>query len=476
MMTEEGLQTLQDLIFTTASHELAARLDSWRDELAAEYPQADADRQQQIAELLSENAVDLRSVLADWALKDNVVATKRPDGTLSDEELAEEAAKNYGLLHQWGRQDLAEQAQTQVEQIASSNLARLARMALQGELNTFWGNDYAANLRDAMRKGACLVTTNPQLVNIAREEDPEYWTPVRDRLRQQHPDYDALELASAMTVQVVVANAQLLRPIWELTEGEIGYVSLQLNPKNAQDTSAMVEQAHWVWPQLTEALGGTPNCVFKVPGTKAGIDAAAELTSNAMGVNITVNYALPQQIAFAGVIEKNSTAQVSFRTQMDGRVDDPVGEELQQLGVSDWEEVKTWCTTAIRQRDYRMLCMSPPRGGVGFTKTRLLPASGRGPWNILRSIHREPEVSTFITIFPNRQEEFDSQPRELDPDGMWTPVPADILEKLLKSKLFRQSYEPDGMTVDEFDDYLPVVRTLKGFSDSFDDFVAWVAS
>jgi len=475
-VTEQSIETLQDLIFKTVPEELSQRLDTWRQKLAAEYARASDQRQQEIAELLHENAIDLQSVLADWNLKNNTVVTRGESYVpVSDAALGEEVAQNYALLQQWARQDLVDQAKAVAEEFATSNLARLARMALQGEVNTFWGNDYAANLRRAMRKGACLVTTNPQLVNIAREEDPEYWTPVRDQLREEHPDYSALDLASAMTVQVVVANAKLLRPIWELTDGQIGYVSLQLNPKNADDTEAMVEQANWVWPRLTEALGGTPNCVFKVPGTKAGIDAAAELTSNAMGVNITVNYSLPQQIAFAGVIEKNSTAPVSFRTQMDGRVDDPVGEELEELGVSDWEEVKTWCTTAIRQRDYRILCMSPQRGGVGFTKTRMLPASGRGPWNILRSIHREPEASTFITVFPNRQEEFDSEPRELNPDGMWTPVPKDILEKLLKSKLFRQSYEPDGMTVDEFDDYLPVVRTLKGFSEGFDDFVAWVA-
>lgn len=475
-MTEEGIQALQDLIFKTVPEELSGRLDTWRKGLAAEYPQASEEGQQELAELLCENAIDLQSVLADWHLKNNaVVASSGEDESVTNEALADEAAQNYALLAEWGRQDLVAQAKVQADEIAASNLARMARMTLQGELNTYWGNDYAAHLWEAMRKGACLVTTNPQLVNIARQEDPDYWTPVRDRLREQHPDYDALDLASAMTIQVVVANAKLLRPIWELTDGQIGYVSLQLNPKNADDTAAMVEQANWVWPRLTEALGGTPNCVFKVPGTKAGIDAAAALTSNAMGVNITVNYSLPQQIAFAGVIEKNSTAPVSFRTQMDGRVDDPVGEELQELGVSNWEEVKTWCTTAIRQRDYRMLCMSPQRGGVGFTKARMLPASGRGPWNILRSIHREPEVSTFITVFPNRQEEFDSEPRKLNPDGMWTPVPQDILEKLLKSKLFRQSYEPDGMTVDEFDDYVPVVRTLKQFSEGFDDFVAWVA-
>ncbi len=474
-MTAEDIQLLQDLMFKSAPGNLSSTLDSWRGELTSAYASACEERQGEIAQLLCENAIDLRSVLADWNLKKNVRVDCGDEQKLTDDELSAEAAENYALLAQWGRDDLVTTAKQAAAEIESSNLARLARMALQGETNTFWGNDYAAHLRETMRRGASLVTTNPQLVNIAREEDPEYWTAVRDRLRQENPNMDALELAYKMTIEVVVANCKLIRPIWELTDERIGYVSLQLNPKNSDDADSMIEQANYVWPQLEEALGGIPNTVFKVPGTKAGLTAAAELTSRRMGVNITVNYSLPQQIAFGAVIEKNSTAPVSFRTQMDGRLDDPVGEELQEAGVSDWEEVKTWCTTAIRQREYRLLCMDPLRGGMGLKKTCMLPASGRGPWNILRSIHREPEVSCFITIFPNRQEEFDSGPRELNPDGMWTPVPPDVMEKLYKSKLFRMGYEPDGMTVDQFDSYLPCVQTLQGFSEQFDDFVAWVA-
>ena len=475
-MTQQDLQVLQDLIFKTPAQDLSSTLDTWRGELEGEYARADDERQAELAELVCENAIDLQSVLADWNLKKNVRVDSGDEPKLTDDELRAEAARSYALLAQWSRDDLVAKAKGSAAEIEASNLARLERMALQGETNTFWGNDYAAHLREAMRKGASLVTTNPQLVNIARQEEPEYWTAVRDRIKAENPGMDALELAYKMTVEVVVANARLIRPIWELTDGRIGYVSLQLNPKNSFDADSMIEQADYVWPLLEEALGGTPNTVFKVPGTKAGLTAAGEITSKSRGVNITVNYSLPQQIAFGAIIEKNSTAPVSFRTQMDGRLDDPVGEELQDAGVSDWEEVKTWCTTAIRQREYRLLCMDPLRGGMGLKKTCMLPASGRGPWNILRSIHREPEVSCFITIFPNRQEEFDGEPRELDPDGMWTPVPADIMEKLYKSKLFRMGYEPDGMTVDEFDTYLPVVRTNTGFSEQFDDFVAWVAS
>ncbi len=474
-MRDEDIEVLQDLVFRTAPQDLSSTLNSWREELNSEYAGASEDRQGEIAQIVCENAIDLQSVLADWGLKQNAIVDSG-DGTLDNAELSAEATKNYALLSQWGRDDLVKQAKETVAEIDDSNLAHLARMALAGEVNTFWGNDYAVHLREAMRKGACLVTTNPQLVNIARQEEPERWTAVRDGMREENPDMDALQLAYEMTIAVVVANCKLLRPIWELTDERIGYVSLQLNPKKSDDADSMVEQANYVWPRLEEALGGTPNTVFKVPGTKAGLAAAAELTSNRMGVNITVNFALPQQIAFGSVIEKNSIAPVSFRTQMDGRLDDPVGEELQEAGVSDWEEVKTWCTTAIRQREYRLLCMGPMRGGMGLTKTNMLPASGRGAWNILRSIHREPEVSCFITIFPDKQELFDSEPLELNPDGMWTPVPPEIMEKLYKSELFRKAYEPDGMTVDEFDSFLPCVRTLEGFSESFDDFVKWVAS
>ena len=85
---------------------------------------------------------------------------------------------------------------------------------------------------------------------------------------------------------------------------------------------------------------------------------------------------------------------------MDGRLDDPVGEELEAAGVADFAEVKKWCTTLVRQREYRLLSKAPQAGGVGLYKSYPLPAAGRGPWNILRSIHNEPEVPLYITIFP----------------------------------------------------------------------------
>jgi transaldolase len=474
-MTDRYSLVVQDMILRTPSAEFVERQADWRVDLAAEHKGAFPERQGEIAEMLAENAMDMRSVLADWRLR---CWQKHPHaascGVVSEAALAGLAEANLAQVRAWGWGDLADAAEAEIASVAASNLAKLTRMTFAGEANTYWGNDYAAHLKTAMRRGAALVTTNPVLVNVARKEQPEYWETVRHALRAQHPKFSPVELAYALTIQVVAQNARLLRPIWELTEGRIGYVSLQLSPECAHDAEKMISEAKWVYERLHAELGGVPNTVFKVPGTRAGIDVAGELTAGGMGVNVTVNYSLPQQIAFAGIIEKRSSAPVSFRTQMDGRLDDPVGEELEAAGVGDWGEVKKWCTTLIRQREYKLLSKAPQAGGLGCARSYPLPAAGRGPWNILRSIHNEPEVPIFITIFPDRQREFDAEPRELNPDGMWEEAPAGYRDKLYQSRLFRQAYEPDGMTPDEFDTYLPTVRTLEQFCAGYQEFLGWV--
>jgi hypothetical protein len=398
-MTNEQTSILQDLIFHTVPGDLAGRLSEFRSDMQKAYKSADEAGKADIAETIAESAIDLKSVLADWNLK---CADTYGDAVATEDQLDEECQANIALLKDLGAADEAKRAEAEIAQLAQSNLVKLTRMTMAGDLNTWWGNDYAVGLRKAMQKGAILVTTNPVLVDIARHEQPEVWTPVRDELRAKYGDAcDPVTLAYAMTIQVVVNNARLLRPIWEITDGALGYVSLQLNPKEATNADKMVEEAEWVFGQLEDELGGTPNTVFKVPGTAAGIPAAERMTAKGMGVNVTVNYSLPQQIAFAGAIEKYSTAPLSFRTQMDGRLDDPVGDQLQEAGIEDWEEVKKWATTAIRQREYHLLNHSPCKGGLGFNKSYPLAASGRGPWNIERGTSNGP-VPNFITIFPTR--------------------------------------------------------------------------
>ena len=55
------------------------------------------------------------------------------------------------------------------------------------------------------------------------------------------------------------------------------------------------------------------------------------------------------------------------------------------------------------------------------------------------------------------------------------PVPEEIVAELdRKFADFRRAYDPDGLTVDEFDSYGPTVRTLRGFISSYQDLVATI--
>jgi hypothetical protein len=53
-------------------------------------------------------------------------------------------------------------------------------------------------------------------------------------------------------------------------------------------------------------------------------------------------------------------------------------------------------------------------------------------------------------------------------------VPAEALEKLMKSEIFRKAYDPNGLKVEEFDDYKPVAVTLKAFGKIFDEFLDYL--
>jgi len=468
---QELADQVRRLVFEVTPEDFAEEMAAVVGEWETQYAAGTQEDQDAIAAALVELSADIVSYLPRWNLQDE----DRYPEVLDTEELIEAAATNCELLEGWGRLEQAKAVQQVAGATATSNLVEITRMTDDEVCNVRWGNDYASGLKSALRRGATLVTTNPQLVNVARTEHPDMWDPVKARLKAEHADADPLQLASLMTMQVVAENARLIRPIWEITGGELGYVSLQLNPTKASDPDAMVDQAEWIFSRMGDLLGGTPNIVFKVPGTKAGLEAAARLTSQAMGVNITVNYSLPQQIAFAEVIEKHSTAQVSFRTQMDGRVDDPIGEELAAAGVEDALGLKTWATAAMRRREFAMLLAEPDEGGRGYKKSFPLGAAGRGPWNITRSLWNGP-VTEFITIFPNRQEQFDAIPRVLDPNALDEPVDEAIIKALRQSKIFCQMYEPDGLTVDEFDDFLPCRLTLKQFSEQFEDFVKWLSA
>lgn len=404
---------------------------------------------------------------------------------------------------------ICEYIRNMAEAFQRSNLRRIAEMRVAGLNHTELGNDYAAFLKYTMYLGASFVTTNPVLVDVAWDADPTYWDPIMDRLVTANPQADTEELARLATLEVVLANMRLLRPIFLLTKGSMGCVSLQVNPKKHGDAEAMIADATTIYEELRTRLeGGVPNVVFKLPGTRAGLDACRALTSKGIGVNITVNFGLFQQLHFAEVIREGQAIFATL-TEMNGRLAYPVRDELlgklpelaaHGIHQADVLEAAAWSGVVVLKKLQKLL----EDKDYDLTRIKPLVASLRiykdSPgYDRLPSAY--PDITetigtSIITVFPDVRHAFDQeQDIVLQADGVHEPVPERVLEVLRHSEIFKQAYYVTDMNWVKNEDerfrprevltledeaavaaWPPVYNTLKQFADSYDHFVQRLVS
>jgi transaldolase len=100
-------------------------------------------------------------------------------------------------------------------------------------------------------------------------------------------DGDARSVFLELALQDVTTACDLLRPVWERTEGGDGYVSIEVDPHFADDTDATIAQA----THFHEAIA-RPNLLVKIPATDAGVAAIEEMTARGYAINVTLIFSL----------------------------------------------------------------------------------------------------------------------------------------------------------------------------------------
>ncbi len=141
--------------------------------------------------------------------------------------------------------------------------------------------------------GLSGVTSNPTIFDNAISTSSDYDKEISELTRQGKT---AEEIYSQLTILDVQLACDALKPVYEKSNGEKGYVSLEVNPHIANDEAATINEAK----KLTEAVG-RPNLMIKVPGTPAGVNAFRELTTQGYNINVTLLFSLKhyQRIAQA---------------------------------------------------------------------------------------------------------------------------------------------------------------------------------
>ncbi|CAN5200556.1 transaldolase [soil metagenome] len=126
-------------------------------------------------------------------------------------------------------------------------------------------------------------TTNPTIFEKALAEGSAY----DDQLASLSKGLTAPEAFEQIEAEDVRAACGLFAGVYESTDGEDGYVSIEVSPHLAHDADGTVSEARRLWE-----LVGQPNVMVKVPGTAAGTRAAQQLLSEGINVNITLLFAL----------------------------------------------------------------------------------------------------------------------------------------------------------------------------------------
>lgn len=184
------------------------------------------------------------------------------------------------------------------------------------------------------------VTSNPSIFSKAFAESDDYDEALEDFAGQGR---DAGEVFELLAVEDIQRTADLFRPIYDDSEGEDGFVSLEVSPELANDTDATLEEARHLWRSVDR-----PNVMIKVPGTDAGIPAIEQLLFEGLNINITLLFSLEgyervMEAYLRGLERRVEAGQpvnriASVASFFVSRVDTAVDEELNALLEKETDE------------------------------------------------------------------------------------------------------------------------------------------
>lgn len=138
--------------------------------------------------------------------------------------------------------------------------------------------------RDVKEKSIVGVTTNPSIFAAAVAGSDHYAEQLADLKTRGVGTGEAVRMITTADVRDA---ADVLRPVYDQTEGVDGRVSIEVDPRFARDTKATIAEAKQLW-----WLVNRPNVMIKIPATPEGLPAITEVLALGISVNVTLIFSL----------------------------------------------------------------------------------------------------------------------------------------------------------------------------------------
>ena len=191
-------------------------------------------------------------------------------------------------------------------------------------------------------KNVVGVTTNPMIFATALSNGSAYNEQVAELAKAGTPVDDAVFEIITLDVH---NTADILKPVYDATDGLDGRVSIEVNPLLARDTQGTIEMAKKLWAKVDQ-----PNAMIKIPVTVEGLPAITAVLAEGISVNVTLIFSLDRyrdvMNAFLAGLEqakkngKNLSTIHSVASFFVSRVDTEIDKRLDNIGFEQAKALK----------------------------------------------------------------------------------------------------------------------------------------
>ena len=200
----------------------------------------------------------------------------------------------------------------------------------------------SGDLQDYVEKGVTGVTSNPAIFEKAIAESNDYDEQMGKLAEESKSSKEIFEV---LTVEDAREATDVLRPVFDRSEGMDGFFSLEVEPHLAHDQQGSIAAAARLFK-----LVDRPNLMIKIPSTEEGYGAIQKSIEDGININITLMFTLSQYErvaeAYISGLEKrlakgydihSITSVASFFVS---RVDTKVDKLLDEMQTLEAKELK----------------------------------------------------------------------------------------------------------------------------------------
>jgi transaldolase len=206
-------------------------------------------------------------------------------------------------------------------------------------------------MRDMHVRG---VTSNPTIFAHALSKGSAYDGQVADLAVR---GVAVEEAARTITTYDIRWACDVLRPVYDQTDGVDGRVSIEVDPRIARDTAKTIAEARALW-----WLVDRPNMFIKIPATAEGLPAITQCLSEGISVNVTLIFSLQRYgeviDAFMAGLEAAADRDIgklsSVASFFVSRVDTEVDDRLDKLGTPEAEALRGKAALANARLAYEL--------------------------------------------------------------------------------------------------------------------------